>query len=272
MKASKLQPGEHGRYEYEIRGTDTDFKDQIQLHSLFSMMQEAASLSAADYGWGSDVTDASGTCWFLVRMSVRMTTRPAWLEKITIETWSRGADRLFFLRDFILYDEKGTEIGAGSSTWILANKISHRPVRPSTMMDPEKIAFIPSQALHFDPPNIRPHHDTEWITAHPSAKNTIVKYADFSEIDRNLHVNNTRYVAWCLDAAHRESLEQGDVMGIDINYFSEIQYGAKVVLFYSEDDSRNCLVDGYVEDGHRIAFSAILYRNKEIQHDQPFIS
>ena len=260
LEKPRLRPGDHSIYTYEIRGTDTDFKDQIQMHSLFSMMQEAASLSAADYGWGAEVTDAMGSCWFLLRMSVRMKKCPAWLEKISVETWSRGSDRLIFLRDFLIYDESGAEIGAGSSTWILANKTTHRPMRPSSILDTTKMSAAPLRSLLFDPPHIDPHHDLEWMSSNLSEKNTLVKFADFSEIDRNLHVNNTRYIAWCLDAAHKQSLDQGDILGIDINYNSEIHYGEKVVLFFSEEDPYRLSVDGYVVSENRIAFSAILYR------------
>jgi len=262
---SRLRPGEHSKFTYEIRGTDTDYKDQIQMHSILSMMQEAASVSAADYGWGAEVTDKMGTCWILLRMSVRMKKLPAWLQRITIETWSRGADRLFFLRDFIMYDETGEKIGAGSSTWILANKESHRPVRPSALMDMSDLPLIPSEALTFDPPQILPENSPEWMMTNMMSENSRVKFADFSEIDRNLHVNNTRYAAWCMDAAHSSSLDQPDVLGLDINYNSEIRYGEKVILFFKERNPGELAVDGFIVDQSKIAFSAILYRD-ELNH------
>ena len=102
------------------------------------------------------------------------------------------------------------------------------------------------------------------MSANISGENTIVKYADFSEIDRNHHVNNTRYVAWCLDAVHNRSLDQGDILGIDINYNSEIHFGEKVVLFFREEENKELHVDGFVASGDRIAFSAVLYKDETI--------
>lgn len=258
-------PGAHSRYTYTILGTDTDYTDQLQMHSLFSMMQEAASLNADVYGWGSEVLDPQDICWLLLRISVRMTRRPSWQEKITIETWSRGAERIYFLRDFLFFDEAGEKIGTGSSIWILANKATHKPVRPSAIMDYSKILADPAMAMAENPPKIEPIAEKSWMAANLVGGNTIVKYADFSEIDRNLHVNNTRYVAWCMDAAHNRSLDQGDILGIDINYNSEIHFGEKVVLFFREDDEQHLHVDGYVADGDRIAFSAVLYKSETIR-------
>jgi len=254
----------HSLYTYDILGTDTDYKDQIQMHSLFSMMQEAASLNADVYGWGSEVLDPMDICWLLLRISVRMTRRPSWQEKITIETWSRGSDKIYFLREFLFYDAEGIRIGEGSSVWILANKSNHRPVRPSAIMEISKVTSDPVTALPFDPPKIKPVADTAWMSANISGENTIVKYADFSEIDRNHHVNNTRYVAWCMDAAHNRSLDQGDILGIDINYNSEIHFGEKVVLFFKEEANKELHVDGFVASGDRIAFSAVLYKDETI--------
>ena len=99
-------------------------------------------------------------------------------------------------------------------------------------------------------------------------ENTMVKYADFSEIDRNLHVNNTRYVAWCLDAAHNRSLDQGDVLSIDINYNSEIHFGEKVILFLNEKEETRLSVDGYVTGSGKVAFSAVVYRNSAVSDKQ----
>lgn len=254
----------HSIYTYDIHGTDTDFKDHVQMHSLFSMMQEAASLNADVYGWGSEVLDQLDTCWLLLRVSVRMTRRPSWQEKISIETWSRGADRIYFLRDFFFFDGSGAKIGTGSSIWILANKTTHRPVRPAAIMELAKIASDPLKAMPFDPPKISAKADNAWMAANLSRDNTIVKFADFSEIDRNLHVNNTRYIAWCMDAAHNRALDQGDILGIDINYNSEIHFGEKVVLFYEDEGNNKLHVDGYVAGGDRLAFSAVLYKDETI--------
>lgn len=257
----KNSPCVHSFYSYEIHGTDTDYMDQIHMHSLFSMMQEAASLNADIYGWGSEVLDSMDICWLLLRMSVRMTRRPAWQEKVTVETWSRGAEKIYFHREFIMYDGNKKKIGAGSSVWILANKTTHRPVRPSAVLEISKVSSDLTAAMLQDPPKISPKFDKEWMSANQTGENTMVKFADFSEIDRNHHVNNTRYVAWCMDAAHNKYLDQCEILGIDINYNTEIHFGEKVVLFFEQDAEKNVQVDGFAVSQEKIAFSAVLYKD-----------
>ena len=105
----------------------------------------------------------------------------------------------------------------------------------------------------------------------PFKKNVVnssytIRSADFSEIDRNLHVNNTRYVAWCVDAAHAVSFDDGDIIGIDICYYSEIRFSERVLLF-TRDNGDIFQVDGVPADSGKPAFSAILYRDVSPRND-----
>lgn len=262
-----LAIGEHGFYSYEVMGTDTDHNDRIHMHSLFSMLQEAASLNGADIGFGAEVMDQHDICWLLLRMSVHMNRRPAWQERIHIETWSCQNDKLFFPREFIMRDDDGEQIGVASTIWIVADKSSHRPIRPSDfykLLNGQENACKYPQVMKNEPPKILPRMSVSYMDMHPNDASTICKHADYSEIDRNLHVNNTRYVAWCLDAAHFHSLDQSDVLGIDINFLSEIHFAEKVLLFHSSGtDEFHISVDGYVPCRKKVAFSAILHLSKK---------
>ena len=252
-------------YTYPVLGTDTDYKDQLHMHSLFSMLQEAASIHASDIGWGAETLDGMNVCWLLLRMSVRMIRRPSWKENVTVETWSRGSDRLYFHRDFRILSDKGEVLGAASSIWILANTDSHRPVRPDQVPLPQGGAFNPNGILRQEPPKIASFY-SKLSEEERSHEKTILKFADFSEIDRNLHVNNTRYVAWCVDAAHAVSFDDGDIIGIDICYYSEIRFSEKVLL-YTRDLGDIFQVDGVPTDSGKPAFSAILYRDVSPRND-----
>jgi acyl-ACP thioesterase len=249
----------HQTYTYQVLGTDTDYKDRLQMDALFSMLQEAASVNASDQGWGYEKLDGDDYCWILLRISAFMEHLPAWRDQIVIETWSRGAEKLYFHRDFIIRNQKGERLGAASSVWILADRSSHKPVRPGQVFGEERLRFDEKSVLTQEPPKLKTTYNVDQMISGTCMDNSIVKYADFSEIDRNLHVNNTRYVAWSVDAAHRHSLEQGDIIGIDICYLSEIRFGEKVLLFYKDDDS-SVHIDGFCENSQKTAFSACLYR------------
>ena len=253
----------HKTYTYTIRNTETDIEDKIHYQALFSMLQESASLDADVYGWGAEEMDKRKLCWLLLRVSVRMEKMPSWLDTIHIETWSRGADRLYFFRDFVIRDDFGHVLGNASSVWIVVEKEAHRPVRPSMLMEYERTASDPSQVFDFDPPKITSKSDEVWLSSEDE-KSIAVKFADFTEIDRNRHVNNTRYVAWAIDAFYKKQSEICQISGIDINFISEIKYGSKIFLFSSVETDTAAQIDGYVQETKKPAFSAVVhYLEKE---------
>ena len=245
-------------YHFQVLGPDVNHCDKLHLHSLFGMLQEAASRSAAEHGWGSDGMDEQNACWLLLRMSVVMTKLPSWQDQLTVKTWSRGFQRIYFLRDFLIYDSSGHEIGKATSMWIAADKNSHRPIRPVLFTKISEEASIDKCILYDNPPKLEPILTN--IEEGDSEHNSIVKYADYSEIDRNMHVNNTRYIAWCMDAAHRETLSKCNILSLDINYLSEIKFKEKVDLFIKESDDI-IQVDGVVRDSNRYAFCCRMFKS-----------
>jgi len=181
---------------------------------------------------------------------------PSWGDHITIETWSRGKDRIFFFRDFRIFDKDNHLIGVATSTWIVADKNSHRPIKPDFLN-----SFISSYS--YDEKAIKekirslPKPDKSLME---TSGKEITKHADYSEIDRNLHVNNTRYIAWSFDALHYEYLTSYDILSIDVLFMSEIRFGEKVTVRCIEMDG-SYLVFGIVSDG-RTAFVCKLFNEK----------
>lgn len=243
-------------HTFHVASSDVDFQDKIYFHALLGMIQEAASSSAHIMGCGSIFMDDNSSCWLLIKMSVRMNSMPSWGDHITIETWSRGKDRIFFFRDFRIFDKDNHLIGVATSTWIVADKNSHRPIKSDFLN-----SFISSYS--YDEKAIKekirslPKPDKSLME---TSGKEITKHADYSEIDRNLHVNNTRYIAWSFDALHYEYLTSYDILSIDVHFMSEIRFGEKVTVRCIEMDG-SYLVFGIVSDG-RTAFVCKLFNEK----------
>ena len=72
----------------------------------------------------------------------------------------------------------------------------------------------------------------------------IIKYADYTELDRNRHVNNSRYTAWAYDALFKCGYDVSLIEDLVINYNSEVRAGEKVELFITQNAEKVC-VFGY---------------------------
>ena len=90
-------------------------------------------------------------------------------------------------------------------------------------------------------------------------KPLITKFADYTELDHNNHVNNTRYLAWVFDALYKGGFKVHDVCDININYISEVKSGQKVDI-YCRDNNDSLLVYGYREDDTGVFVCEIRFR------------
>ena len=233
---------------FTIIGPETDIHDRLHYHSLFAMLQEAACLDAAHYGFGSDKMDELNACWLLLRMKVKMDKIPKWKDKIYIRTWSCGFTKVFFNREFDIFDSDMRSIGWASSVWIIAEQGDHRPVRPQTIEGMEIYASDGTkEGRKVD--KIR-----AFVPDPESDKPLLVKFADYSEIDRNRHVNNTRYIAWSADAFYAEEDDERAITELTVNYSSEVKAGEEILIYRNKKENV-VTIDGYEKSGGRHVFS-----------------
>ena len=223
-----LSAGHPGPYGFTIRGTDTDLEDRLHLFALLSYMQEAAFFNAEAGGLGTTFLDGQGLCWILIRIAVRLDWLPHWGDRVIVNTWNRGCRRLTWIRDFTFSDRQGNGFGVASSEWIIADKSNHRPQKPDILPASFSIAQFDERAI---PEEIR---GLPRLEIRPGDKPVLTQFADFSDIDRNGHVNNTRYAAWCMNALH--AFAGGRVAGcrvseLDIHFVSEVRQGDKLVFY-----------------------------------------
>lgn len=250
---------------FEIRSTETDLWDRLHLEDLFSMLQEVASEHATLLGTGTDVLDKRNLVYLLSGMSLRIKEYPVWGDRLKIRTWCREIARLFFVRDYRVETISGKEIAAGTSSWFLTDKDTHRPVRPSQIEDLiEDYVYPKDNALGFNAPRFKTG-DLEFPDG-----TSFTKFADFSDMDRNRHVNNTKYIAWAVDRYyhHFGIDEPASICGVDVNFLSEVKYGDKLnilgrALNLDTEDETKRLHDRFAIEGQdeeqRALFRCILY-------------
>ncbi|MBR6255183.1 MAG: hypothetical protein IKR22_07115 [Clostridiales bacterium] len=246
---------EEDLYRFTIIGPETDIHDRLHYHSLFAMLQEAACLNAERHGFGAEVMDELSACWLLLRMKVEMDVIPKWKDEIYIRTWSQGFDRLLFNRDFDIFDADKKLIGRATSVWVIAHQGDHRPVRPSSI--PGMSVFETEKPSERKAERLSPIPDEKRAES-PKFK----RFADYSLIDRNMHVNNTHYVAWSEDACYSRIPRENSIRELTINYSSEVHPGEEVQLFCCKEDDV-ILVDGIEVISGRHVFTTRIVSSAE---------
>jgi len=239
---------------FYVKSTDCGMDSCLAPYVLLSDLQESADKGADDCGWGRDFINSQGFCWIVLRSELSINRLPSWRENFTVRTWSEGCKKLFWDREYEVLDSNGDLIAKSTSVWILANMNDHSPVYPSKLegvssFEPQRNIMV----LGHSCPKIK-IPDVLYFDSNP----VVSKYADYSELDHNKHVNNTRYLAWIYDALYKTGKDVSKVNNININYISEVKSGEKVDIYVKDEDD-GVLVCGYRSENSGVFSSRLIF-------------
>lgn len=206
------------------------------------LAQEAANTHAATLGFGYDDLIQSRTAWVLSRVNIHFLKSPLWRDEVTLTTWHKGLERLFFLRDFILTDKEGNECIKATTSWIVLNLDTRRLVRDPKLMDEGTICS--DNALETPAGKVQMPKDIE-------AKFVMDHIVSYSDVDLLGHTNNAMYMHWAMDALDYSLTSDRPVRELTINFNHETKAGEKVEVYRSEvekEDGLHIFVEGKVEN------------------------
>ncbi|MBN2353287.1 MAG: hypothetical protein JXD23_12000 [Spirochaetales bacterium] len=203
-----------------VRPDEVDRNGLCTVRSLCNYFQYAAYLNADALDFGVDALTRSGRTWVLTRLYVDTRRPPRYGEKVKIETWPTGVDKLFALRDFRATDAAGEIVALGVSSWCVISLEARRIVRPADEL--ARYSANPRSVDH-ELAKIEPLRK-----ASPVIKNLDVRFRD---IDVNRHVNNVAFIEWMCEALPFEVQSGNFCRELEINFMKEAFYGDTVLSF-----------------------------------------
>lgn len=218
--------------EFFISSYDLNPKGQARLTTMANFFQEMAYHHASQLGFGYDDMNEKQTMWVLSRMRIRINKYPVWDEKVKVETWHKGMDRLFGLRDFRVTDGSDSIIGFASSAWLILDSKTKRPVRPTE----EVLSHGKGDESVFE-------EMLEKIQMPDVMVDTISKKVVFSDLDIMGHVNNVKYMEWCIDSAMGKRSIHREIREIEINFMHEALIGDIILISGIQKEKRGFLQD-----------------------------
>jgi acyl-ACP thioesterase len=231
---------------------DTDAFWRLKPASFMNFAQEAAGRHAVYLGFGYDDLIKSNTAWILSRVHVEFIDTPKWREDITLTTWHKGLNRLFFLRDFILTDGQGRERVKATTSWLVLNLQTRRLVRDPKLIEegtvcPDNVIENPADKVVM-PKDVEP----EFVMEHKVA---------YSDIDTNGHTNNAMYMQWAMDALDYELASSRPVKEFTINFNHETKAGETVSIYRTiveKEDDLYVYVEGRMPDASSFIVEIVL--------------
>lgn len=237
-----------GKYTFKIRSYETDEFNHLKISSVFNFMQVAAGLNAEELGFGYTQLNPRGIFWILSRVILEWHGNVKFDEDLIVETWPKGIERLFAIRDFRFYSQDGGNIGKATTAWLMMDAKSGRPVNPANE--------------RFDLPlfDLQPAIDElPGKIAEPAEMTLLTKRSTvYSDIDVNLHVNNAKYLEYIFDALQTKSIFPIRNCRIQVNYLKELKQGETISIMGSHDNN----------PGNEIVVSAINQANQMISQSR----
>lgn len=212
----------------------TNYKGRLFVKTLCDLFNDAAEVQTEVYGVDVDTLNAQGMTWMLHRLHILLNKMPMKEERVTIETWPSGTDRLFALRDYRMIREDGEELVQATSEWMYIDMKRRRPLRL-----PENVIAMSTE------------HDIPRLTLIPLLEEKEFAgemqgvrdfTATFDNIDFNGHVTQASYVRWITNSLPFDFLKKHVLTEIEVIYAHEIMPDSHIHSAYRMEEQEEKVV------------------------------
>lgn len=236
--------------EFKIRCCDVDFKDEMKMSTALSLMQEVASGSADELGFGYEYVKSKG-CTFVVSNLYLQCNAPVSLGKIVrVKTWPKVPSRVTFGREYRFEDEQGRPLLDGTSRWCLID-LKDGKILQSKLIDNQDYSTYNTKELF---------ENIKWkIPVFPVEQGEFrfVLHVANSEYDHNMHINNARYADYCLDCFSVQELSRMQLKSFAISYVKQCREGETLRFYRYKEENGKYLVQGLNEKDALVVQAAI---------------
>ncbi len=223
------------RQTFQITDLHLDCFGRVKPSVLLYFAQEVAGKHAALLGTDWDTLNEKNLFWAIIRHHIQVNRLPVAGETITLETWPMPTTRVAYPRATVGYDREGNVLFRTVAVWVLMNTQSRAMVLPGKSgVDVEGLLCGNELAL---PGALAPL----------SLSCSMRRRVSYGELDRNLHMNNTRYLDWVDSLLPSQFHKDHPVCGITVCYLSEALEGQELELQWELGQDSVLAVDAYRE-------------------------
>lgn len=215
-----------------LRNSDFDFYGRIKPSSVLDVFQEAATRHAELLGVGFARSKEKNMLWVLTKVRYTVHKNVGIQTNVIMNTCAYKPERLEFRRDYSIKSEDGEVLVTGSSLWAVINAETRKLMRASDIYGENPLG---TEYL-YDGKILR-------IRDFDGEKLEKTQTAEYSDIDRNGHVNNRRYA----DFVQNVSDSKREIKSFQIDYHKEVMVG-DTVEFFREENENTAHIKG-VKDG-----------------------
>ena len=231
---------------FEINDNVVDCFGRLKPSMILFFAQEIAgqhcNLLEVDY----DTLSRKRMFWAVTRHRVQITRLPTRGETIRVETWPMPTTKVAYPRSMVAYDEQGNECFRSISLWVLMDLDTRNMILPGKS-GVSVVGTLRGTELASPMGLVLKDH-----TNHRS------RSVCFTDLDRNGHMNNTRYLDWIYDLLPSEFHRNHSPREFTVCYLSESREGQTLNMHWDfpEQDVLHVDAQRTIGDKSERVFSA----------------
>ena len=212
------------RDQYTVEDNEVDCFGYLKPSMILFYAQDMAGKHCVDLAVDYDTMAAKRLFWAVIRHRVQVSRLPRCGEKLTLETWPMPTTRVAYPRATVCYDEAGQEVFRVISLWVIMNLDTRAMILPGK--SGIEVAGLCKGTELAPPASLTP-------MIPENQKKRTVRYSD---LDRNGHMNNCRYMEWAMDLLPSAFHAGHQMKEFVICYLSEAREGEQLQLGWRQDE------------------------------------
>ena len=212
--------------DWEINFTQCTPNGYLKYTDLCNLLQLTAAAHSELGGISFSDMQEFNQAWVLSRMCVEISKLPKWKDTVTIKTWINTLENSRSVRALEVY-VNGIKVVGSETFWVVINTEKRRP---------EALA-LPFEHFEIFPEKKATEKSFSKIQLVDDKEDVLHKVVVLSDLDIVNHVNNVKYLEWCLDFVPSELILNQKIDSFEMNFMKELSLKDQVKIHESEIDN-----------------------------------
>jgi medium-chain acyl-[acyl-carrier-protein] hydrolase len=205
--------------DWEINFTQCLPNGFLKYTDLCNILQLTAAAHSEVGGINFSDMQEFNQAWVLSRMRVEIDELPKWKDIVTIKTWINTLENSRSVRALELYVNGKKMVGC-ETFWAVFNTKIRRP---------EALA-LPFEHFELYPEDKATQKPFSKINFNNGNELVFEKNVALSDLDIVNHVNNVKYLEWCLDFLDVELIYNQKIESFEMNFLKELSIKDQVAI------------------------------------------
>lgn len=199
--------------DWEINFMQCTPNGYLKYTDLCNILQLTAAAHSEMGGISFTDMQEFNQAWVLSRMRIEILNLPKWKDTVTVKTWILNLENSRSVRALEMYVNGQKMVGC-ETFWAVFNTKNRRP----------EVLALPHEHFIKYPENNSTLENIKKINVSDVSKTISNRKILLSDLDIVNHVNNVKYLEWCLDLADYKLILSRKLKSFDMNFMKELMF------------------------------------------------